>query len=260
MRFSLLGLIAIVTVAGFSISLFSTYHEFRQANAQLATISAEIKGGTYAATRFRETSVELGPYVAKLEKAFAARAEMERRAEVILEELTPEQSKIVPVEGKISIRRIPAISKILDHRQGFAIFVPDSCKCEIKMLFDAGEIELFEGFESESTFPLLNGLNEVRFRLTSADGSTQMALTINGEVVAKAVANGHESTGGSYSLSNLFFDPQVDYSLATLLKPAKHPRRLPELLDYEPRMGANSKLQPSVELHLRLVREASSSE
>ena len=157
MRFSLLGLIGIVTVTGFLLSLFSTFNELRQTDAQFSTVSTEIKNGKYYAAHYQGVCDEFRPYVASVEKTFDARAEMNRRAEAVLEELIPEQSKIVPVEGKISIRRIPSIRRIDDHRSGYAIFVPDSCKCEIKMLFEAGEAELLEGFESESTFPLLNG-------------------------------------------------------------------------------------------------------
>ena len=255
MRFSLLGLIGIVTVTGFLISLFSTFNELRQTKAQLASVSAEIKSDSYNAPNNRAICDEYGPYVASVEKTLAARTEMNRRAKVILEELIPDQSKIVPVEGKISIRRIPAIRKMSDNRFDFAIFVPDSCKCEIKMLFEASENELFEGFESESTFPLLSGLNQVKFRVISGDGSTQMKLTINGDVVAKAIAEGHGSIGHSYG--SPVFDPQEDYSLAKLVQPTKHSKRLPTLLDYKPsfRLGPNRTQQlspPCVELRLRL--------
>ena len=248
-RFSLLSLIGIVTVTGFLISLFSTYNEIRQTNARLTAVSAEIKADQYSANHCRTTCFELEPYVAKAEKTIAAREEMIRRTEVILEELIPEQSKVVPVDGKISIRRIPAIRRIGDYRSGYAIFVPDSCKCEIKLLFKPGEDELFEGFQSGSTFPPLSGLNEVKFRSIAGDGSTQMKLTINGDVVAKAVAEGYESNGQSYS--NQVFDPQKDYSV-------KRPKRVPKLLEYSPdfprsRPYSPEQSQPSVELHLGLV-------
>ena len=253
-RFSLLSLIGIVTVTGFLISLSSTFSELRETNAQLEAVSAEIKSDKNNAAHNQVICDEYRPYVASLEKTYTARMEMKSRARTILQELIPAQSKIVPVEGKISIRRIPAIREPSDHRSGYAIFVPDSCKCEIRMLFNAAEDALFEGFEPESTFPLHSGLNEVMFHVISGNGSTQMRLTVNRDVVAKAVAEGSESRGGSYS--NPVFDPQVDYSLAKLLPPAKYPR-LPRLLKYTPNFDSTAnepqQLQPRVELHLRLA-------
>jgi len=213
MRISLLTLIAIVTVAGLLVSLFYGHYELRQIQSQIATTSAQNFAAADATANHQKALAELDPYLIRAEKTLDIREDVVSQVERVFAGLVAEESKIVPVEGKISIREIPAIKRLTAYRNGYAIFLPDSKRCELVLDLD-DEHSLFDGFESGTRFPLATGLNKVVFT-ESSESSTgnvaELVLMINDNVVAKAVAQ-CDGGGSGHGYGDQSLITQKDYS------------------------------------------------
>ncbi len=250
MRFSILSLIAIITLTAFAIDLYSTYEELRKTRAELVEVSLmndEYKALANANARSYERAVrDLPPFIEKQQTAYDARVTLQHRAEKLFHELVTQESSIDPQEGMISIREIPTITSVQRFHKAMAIHVPAHRHCEIELQY-IDERAYFE-LEPKATFPLQSGRNEVVFSTTGEKTHSKLSLIINEQVVASASANDAFLTG--YTESQSSFNPQRNFG------PGKA-SDIPPLLDFQPVLKNKGIANTQPKILIRLVEVTS---
>jgi|GEM_PF-5803718 len=231
MRFSLLTLLGLITCAAILISLVSASSKLRGERAELEITLAQLELASAESDHFQGIRRDLEPTMIYQDRLLKARTTLLEQVENAFHSQVTEQSVIEPVEGKVSVRAIPAFRRADSWEQGFMVHVSEESTCELEVAIQQDD-QVFLGLEEQQRFALRTGLNKLLMSFEPDEGELRIVVSINVEDVASATADATEDRRLGWE--SWRYDKQREVTRETTPLVRFTPRIQYDDLEYEP--------------------------